>query len=167
MYVVPWSFANQIQAAWRSHNPELIAGLSLQSYANLPAMLCVIEAHAMETLLPHTTEEPTLWNYCGIRWQYRKFSTCGTISQEHLGKGMPDQSPEEHEREGRQWLRRLWTRRSAKTNGLCQLLTSLLCSPRWQTGLQVNRHCLHLSRSPCRRTEVPANHRGLFAAPAA
>lgn len=63
-------------------------------------MLCVTDAHAVEMLLPHTTE-PTLWNYYGARWQHRELSTCGTTSQEHLGEGMPDQSPEELEREGR------------------------------------------------------------------
>lgn len=48
-------------------------------------------------------------------------------------------------KEGSGW--EVVTKRSANTNGLCQLLTSLLCSPRWQTALQVNRHPLHLSRS--------------------
>lgn len=109
-------------------------------------MLCVTDAHAMEMLLPHTTEEPTPWNYYGARWQYRKFSTMVLSPKSIWARACLTEVLKSWKgKEGSGW--EVVIKRSAKTNGLSQLLTSLLCSPRWQTALQVNGHPLHLSRS--------------------
>lgn len=142
---MPGPFANQIQAACRSHNPELIAGFSYNlKTICLPCFVC---------------QMPMLWRCC---CPTRQSPLCGTTTA--LGDST-GRSPRVVLRPKSISVRACLTKalkslkgkegsswevviKEERQDGLCQLLTSLLCSPRWQTGLQVNRHPLHLSRSP-------------------